>query len=97
MLRGMLFRVRKPWCVAITGSLLRSMRKQSYVRFLEGVFRKAFELSGTPLRVQFKQGENPFAETDKRKAGEGLVTMRRRKNELRAAVKKRKEADRRKP
>jgi GTP-binding protein len=61
------------------------------------VFRKAFELSGTPLRVQFKQGENPFAETDKRKAGEGLVTMRRRKNELRAAVKKRKEADRRKP
>jgi GTP-binding protein len=71
--------------------------KQSYVRFLEGVFRKAFELSGTPLRVQFKQGENPFAETDTRKAGEGLVTMRRRKNELRAAVKKRKEADRRKP
>ena len=71
--------------------------KQSYVRFLEGVFRKAFELSGTPLRVQFKQGENPYAETDKRKAGEGLVTMRRRKNELRAAVKKRKEADRRKP
>jgi GTP-binding protein len=71
--------------------------KQSYVRFLEGVFRKAFELSGTPLRVQFKQGENPFAETDKRKAGEGLVTMRRRKNELRAAVKKRKESDRRKP
>lgn len=71
--------------------------KQSYVRFLEGIFRKAFELSGTPLRVQFKQGENPYAETDKRKPGEGLVTMRRRKNELRAAVKKRKEADRRKP
>jgi len=71
--------------------------KQSYVRFLEGIFRKAFELSGTPLRVQFKQGENPYAETDKRKPGEGLVTMRRRKNELRAAVKKRKETDRRKP
>ena len=71
--------------------------KQSYVRFLEGIFRKAFELSGTPLRVQFKQGENPYAETDKRKPGEGLVTMRKRKNELRAAVKKRKEADRRKP
>jgi GTP-binding protein len=71
--------------------------KQSYTRFLEGVFRKAFELSGTPLRVQYKQGENPYAETDKRKPGEGLVTMRRRKNELRAAVKKRKESDRRKP
>lgn len=71
--------------------------KQSYTRFLEGVFRKAFELSGTPLRVQYKQGENPYAETDKRKPGEGLVTMRRRKNELRASIKKRKESDRRKP
>lgn len=71
--------------------------KQSYVRFLEGIFRKAFELSGTPLRVQFKQGENPYADPEKRKAGEGLVTMRRRKNELRAAVKKRKDAERRKP
>jgi GTP-binding protein len=71
--------------------------KHSYVRFLEGIFRKAFELSGTPLRVQFKQGDNPYAETDKRKPGEGLVTMRKRKNELRAAIKKRKEAERRKP
>jgi GTP-binding protein len=71
--------------------------KQSYVRFLEGIFRKAFELSGTPLRVHFKQGDNPYAETDKRKPGEGLVTMRKRKNELRAAIKKRKEAERRKP
>ena len=64
--------------------------KQSYARYLEGVFRKAFELSGTPLRVQFKQGENPYAETEKRKAGEGLVSMRRRKNALRAELKARK-------
>lgn len=66
--------------------------KQSYVKFLEGTFRKAFELSGTPLRVQFKQGANPFADEEpKRKPGEGLVTMRRRKNEQRAALKARKE------
>ncbi|HQR50282.1 MAG TPA: ribosome biogenesis GTPase Der [Methylophilaceae bacterium] len=66
--------------------------KQSYVRFLEGVFRKAFELSGTPLRVQFKQGANPFAEAeDKRKPGEGIVSMRRRKTAQRAELKARKE------
>ncbi|MDP1705886.1 MAG: ribosome biogenesis GTPase Der, partial [Sulfurimicrobium sp.] len=32
-----------------------------YKRYLESTFRKAFELEGTPLRVQFKQGQNPFA------------------------------------
>jgi GTP-binding protein len=70
--------------------------KQSYVRFLEGVFRKAFELSGTPLRVQFKQGANPYAEPEKRKSGEGLVSMRRRKNAQRAELKARKESGSRK-
>jgi GTPase len=66
--------------------------KQSYVRFLEGAFRKAFELSGTPLRVQFRQGANPFAEAeDKRKPGEGIVSMRRRKTAQRAELKARKE------
>lgn len=67
--------------------------KQSYVRFLEGVFRKAFELQGTPLRVQFKQSENPYAATEKPKPKEGLVSMRRRKNALRAKMKARKEAE----
>ncbi len=32
----------------------------SYKRYLENTFRTAFKLEGTPLRVQFKQGENPF-------------------------------------
>jgi len=74
--------------------------KDSYTRFLEKTFRKAFELSGTPLRVQYKQGENPYVESDKPKKGEGLVTMRRRKNAQRAALKARKsdsEPDTKKP
>ena len=65
--------------------------KDSYKRFLEGVFRKAFSLTGTPLRVQFNQGENPFVKEDSRKQGEGLVTMRRRKNAQRAELKAKKE------
>ncbi len=70
--------------------------KQSYVRYLEGMFRKAFELSGTPLRVQFKQGENPFAEPEKPKRGEGIVSMRRRKTAQRAELKARKDEERKK-
>ncbi len=65
--------------------------KDSYKRFLEGVFRKAFSLTGTPLRVQFNQGENPFVKAEMRKQGEGLVTMRRRKNTQRAELKAKKE------
>ncbi|MDR2876411.1 MAG: ribosome biogenesis GTPase Der [Methylobacillus sp.] len=84
-----------PPVIVIHGNRVEGI-KQSYTRFLEGVFRKAFELSGTPLRVQYKQGDNPYAEPDKRKSGEGLVTMRKRKNEQRAAIKKRTEEGRRK-
>lgn len=64
--------------------------KDSYKRYLEGVFRKTFQLTGTPLRVQFNQGTNPFAEPEKRVQGEGIVSMRRRKTAERAAMNARK-------
>lgn len=32
----------------------------AYKRFLEGRFRKAFDLVGTPLRIEFKTSSNPF-------------------------------------
>jgi GTPase len=38
----------------------------SYKRYLENRFREAFELSGTPLRVEFRQGANPFDRTRRR-------------------------------
>ena len=34
----------------------------SYRRYLEHQFAEAFSLQGTPLRVEFKQGRNPFAD-----------------------------------
>ena len=37
----------------------------SYRRYLEHTFREAFRLQGTPLRIQFVTGKNPFAEKDK--------------------------------
>ena len=81
-----------PPIVVIHGNHVEGV-KDSYKRFLEGVFRKTFQLTGTPLRVQFKQGDNPFAEPDKRKAGEGIVSMRRRKTAQRAELKAKKEAE----
>ncbi len=32
-----------------------------YRRYLENVFRKVFKLQGTPVQIEFKSGENPFA------------------------------------
>ncbi|MGE5027941.1 MAG: ribosome biogenesis GTPase Der [Betaproteobacteria bacterium] len=49
-----------PPLVIVHGTSVASL-SASYTRFLENAFRKAFELTGTPLRVQFKQGGNPFA------------------------------------
>ncbi len=37
---------------------------ETYKRFLEGRFRKEFDLVGTPLRIQMKTSANPFADKD---------------------------------
>ena len=34
---------------------------ESYRRYLEGVFRDTFALRGTPMRVEFRTGRNPYA------------------------------------
>lgn len=36
-----------------------------YVRFLEKTFRRALDLHGTPIRLEFKSSDNPFAEKKK--------------------------------
>ncbi len=81
-----------PPVVVIHGSHVDGVR-DAYTRFLEKTFRRTFQLSGTPLRVQYKQGHNPFAEEEeKRKPGEGFVSMRRRKTAQRAELKAKKDA-----
>ena len=39
----------------------------SYRRYLERFFREAFQLQGTPLKVEFRSGRNPYARTRPRK------------------------------
>lgn len=50
----------------------------SYKRYLENTFRTAFKLEGTPLRVQFKQGANPFEGRKPPAPTEGDENRRRR-------------------
>lgn len=82
-----------PPIVVVHGSHVDGV-KDAYTRFLEKTFRRTFQLSGTPLRVQYKQGHNPFAEDEeKRKPGEGIVSMRRRKTAQRAELKAKKDTE----
>lgn len=50
-----------PPLVVIHGSAL-SKVSQSYKRFLEGRLREHFQLAGTPIRIEFRSGSNPFDE-----------------------------------
>ena len=34
---------------------------ESYKRYLEGFFRDKFSLAGTPMRIEFRTGRNPYA------------------------------------
>ena len=51
---------------------------ESYRRYLENTFRKAFDLEGTPLRVEFRQGANPFSERKPRPLTESEERSARR-------------------
>ncbi len=50
-----------PPLIVIHGSALDKI-PDSYTRYLEKIFREAFRLQGTPLRIEYKSGKNPFAE-----------------------------------
>ena len=49
-----------PPIIVIHGNSLEHVT-DSYKRFLEGRFRKEFDLVGTPLRIEMKSAQNPYA------------------------------------
>jgi GTPase len=55
-----------PPLVVIHGSALGYV-PDSYRRYLEHFFTDAFKLRGTPLRIQFKTGVNPYADSTARR------------------------------
>ncbi len=52
-----------PPIIVIHGNSLEHVT-ETYKRFLEGRFRKAFNLEGTPLRIEMKTSSNPYADKD---------------------------------
>jgi GTP-binding protein len=50
-----------PPIVVVHGSALSAV-SGSYRRYLEADFRRVFRLEGTPLRIEFKSGRNPFVD-----------------------------------
>jgi len=63
-----------PPLIIVHGNSL-SHIQDNYRRYLEGWFRKEFDLQGTPLRIEFRSSSNPFAEARPRaragRAGKG--------------------------
>lgn len=53
-----------PPIIVIHGNSLEHVT-DAYKRFLEGRFRKEFNLIGTPLKIEFKSATNPYAEKNK--------------------------------
>ncbi len=49
-----------PPTIVIHGTRTRHVA-DSYRRYLENFFRKRYKLEGTPIRVEFREGENPYA------------------------------------
>ncbi len=49
-----------PPVIVVHGTALGAV-SASYRRYLEGVFRRRFGLAGTPLRIEFRVGRNPYA------------------------------------
>ena len=50
-----------PPIIVVHGNSLEHVT-DAYKRFLEGRFRKEFDLVGTPLRIEMKTSQNPFSE-----------------------------------
>jgi GTP-binding protein len=51
---------RNPPVIVVHGNQIDHV-PDSYKRYLMGVFRKRFKLEGTPVRVEFRSDDNPFA------------------------------------
>ncbi len=51
---------RRPPLIVVHGNQT-ELLPESYRRYLINRFREAFQLSGTPIRLELKTGRNPFA------------------------------------
>ncbi len=78
---------KNPPVIVLHGNALEGLR-DDYKRYLESSFRKAFDLQGTPLRIQIKEdaGKNPFEGKKRAPLTESEATRMRRKKRVRRKV-----------
>lgn len=54
---------QNPPIIVVHGNALEAI-DANYRRYLEKHFRESFALTGTPLRIEFRSGKNPFSKTE---------------------------------
>lgn len=67
---------QNPPIIVIHGNQTESVPAH-YVRYLEKLYRKALDLHGTPIKIEFRSGENPFAGR-KNKLTQRQITKKKR-------------------
>ena len=64
---------------------------QSYVRYLENSFRRHLDLSGTPIRIELRTGDNPYAGRRNKLTERQAQRRRRMMSHIKKSEKKRKQ------
>jgi len=78
---------QNPPLIVIHGNQTDSL-PNSYQRYLEKIFRRELELAGTPVRIEFRSGENPFAEKRNKLTQRQVQRKRRLMSHVKKAKKK---------
>lgn len=78
-----------PPVIVIHGNQVTRVPKD-YQRYLENIFRKVFDMQGTPVQIEFKQSENPYAGRKNKAPERAMVKKRRRVQKFKKLEKKRK-------
>lgn len=81
---------QNPPIVVIHGSQTAQV-PASYVRYLEKTFRRELELHGTPVRIELRTGENPFAGKRNKLTQRQVQRRRRLISHIKKAEKKKKQ------
>lgn len=68
----------------------------SYQRYLEKIYRRELKLVGTPVRIEFRTGDNPFADTQNKMTDRQAQRKRRVANSAKIEKEKTKSTTRRK-
>ncbi|MGB9428921.1 MAG: ribosome biogenesis GTPase Der [Gammaproteobacteria bacterium] len=72
---------RNPPVIVIHGNQTDAV-PDAFRRYLEGTFRKAFDLYGTPVRIEFRNSKNPYKPTRRKKLTPKKAMIARRKRRI---------------